>query len=427
MGLWKNLKYVLSDECNGLLRLLVDHYNRRSEKNEKSIHDVLIKVQQMLDTQEVLDNNMSDSYRELRENKEDISKVSSQCEAVFSRCETIVSQISQMETEAAARGQDLSQLIGQEFEKQKEEITKGNQMLAARIREFYAYVEAINEPDPNVPNVHDLLARIDTLEKKNKEYEVQLTNVRKELEETKDAYTAADRSYQDEKRKTFHLSKKLSQANDKINDLLVRVKDRSLENMLQRDEADNPFLITQNKEKYSITAGNIQIMVTRFANTVMLDRFFENVPDHDPYKKMYNRYQKDIRSTARQFTPKSRLEDVLQAFVRVVQEDLIEKIIETIYRRLKSGRAEFEENLLAALNQYLEAIGFYCRDELKVGEIFKEEDLEDMECVRDHQGTSAGETGEILEIAMYPYYINYIDKSGKRKKMYTKGLMTVIA
>ena len=98
MGLWKNLKYVLSDECNGLLRLLVDHYNRRSEKNEKSIHDVLIKVQQMLDTQEVLDNNMSDSYRELRENKEDISKVSSQCESVFSRCETIVSQISQMET-----------------------------------------------------------------------------------------------------------------------------------------------------------------------------------------------------------------------------------------------------------------------------------------------------------------------------------------
>ena len=236
MGLWKNLKYVLSDECNGLLRLLVDHYNRRSEKNEKSIHDVLIKVQQMLDTQEVLDNNMSDSYRELRENKEDISKVSSQCESVFSRCETIVSQISQMETEAAARGQDLSQLIGQEFEKQKEEITKGNQMLAARIREFYAYVEAINEPDPDVPNVHDLLARIDTLEKKNKEYEVQLTNVRKELEETKDAYTAADRSYQDEKRKTFHLSKKLVQANDKINDLLVRVKDRSLENMLQRDE-----------------------------------------------------------------------------------------------------------------------------------------------------------------------------------------------
>ena len=217
------------------------------------------------------------------------------------------------------------------------------------------------------------------------------------------------------------------QANDKINDLLVRVKDRSLENMLQQDEIDSPFLITKNKEKYSITAGNIPVMVTKFANTVVLDRFFENVPDYDPYKKMYNRYQKDIRSTARQFTPKSRLEDVLQAFVHVVQEDLIEKMIESMYRRMKAGKAEFEESLLAALNQYLEAIGFYCRDELKVGEIFKEEDLDDMECIQDNHGTSGGETGEILEITMYPYYINYIDKNGKRKKMNTKGLMTVIA
>lgn len=427
MGLWKNLKYVLSDECNGLLRLLVDHYNRRSEKNDKSIHDVLVKVQQMLDTQEVLDNNMSDSYRELRENKEDISKVSSQCESVFSQCETIVSQISQMETEAASRGQEISQLIGQEFEKQKEEIVKGNQMLAARIREFYAYVEAVNEPDPDAPSVNDLLARIDVLEKKNKEYEEQLTAVRKELDETKEAYTAVDRSYQDEKRKTFNLSKKLVQANDKISDLLVRVKDRSLENMLQRDDADNPFLITKNKENYSITAGNIQIMVTRFANTVMLDRFFENVAEQNPYKKMYNRYQKDIRSTARQFTPKSRLEDVLGAFVDVVQEDLIGKMMETIYRRMKAGRAEFEEKLLEVLNQYLEAIGFYCRDELRVGEIFREEDLDDMECIQDNRETAGRETGEILGIALYPYYINYIDKNGKRKKMHTKGLMTVIA
>ena len=56
MGLWKNLKYVLSDECNGLLRLLVDHYNRRSDKNEKSIREILVKVQQTLDAQEVFDN-----------------------------------------------------------------------------------------------------------------------------------------------------------------------------------------------------------------------------------------------------------------------------------------------------------------------------------------------------------------------------------
>ena len=165
-------------------------------------------------------------------------------------------------------------------------------------------------------------------------------------------------------------------------------------------------------------------MVTRFANTAVLDRFFESVPDYDPYKKMYNRYQKDIRTTARQFTPKSELEDVLQAFVHVVQEDLIGKMIEALYRRMKSGKAQMEEKLLTALNQYLEAIGFYCRDELKVGEIFSEKDLDDMECVKDNQAKGKDQ-GEILEIETYPYYINYIDKNGRRKKLHTKGVMTI--
>ena len=424
MGFWKNLKYVLSDECNGLLRLLVDHYNRRSEKNEKSIRDILVKVQQTMDAQEVLDSNMSDSYQELRENKDAIEKVSTQCESVFSQCETMISQISQMETEAASRGQEIEQIIGQEFEKQKEEIKKGNQMLAARIREVYAYLEAVNEPDPDAPNVNDLLARIDTLEQKNAEYESRLAAVSQELDEAKQAYDAVDKSFQEEKRKAFNLSKKLVQAYDKISDLLDRVKDRSLVNMLQKDEVQSPFMITQNKEKYTITAGNIQIMVTRFANTIVLDRFFESVPDYDPYKKMYQRYQKDIRTTARQFTPKSELEDVLRAFVQVVQEDLIGKMVEALYRRMKSGKAEFEEKLLSALNQYLEAIGFYCRDELRIGEIFSEKDLDDMDCMEDNQ-TQGKEQGEILEIETYPYYINYIDKAGKRKKLHTKGMMTI--
>ncbi len=424
MGFWKNLKYVLSDECNGLLRLLVDHYNRRSDKNEKSIREILVKVQQSLDAQEVLDNNMSDSYRELKGSQEAIGKVSEQCGSVFSQCETIVSQISQIETDSAARGQEIRALIGEEFEKQKEEMKKSSQMLAARIRDVHSYLEAVNEPDPDAPNVNDLLARIDLLEQKNAEYESRITSMQKDLDETKQAYDAADKGFQEEKRKVFHLSKKLAQANSKISDLLVRVKDSSLETMLQKDEVQSPFVITENKEKYTITAGNIQVMVTRFANMAVLDRFFERVPDYDPYKKMYVQYQRDIRSTARQFTPRSELEDVLQAFVGVVQEDLIAKMVEALYRRMRSGSAEFEEKLLEALNQYLEAIGFYCRDGLKVGEVFQEEDLKDMECAQDTRAEGR-EQGEILEIQLYPYYINFIDKYGKRKKMHTKGMMTV--
>lgn len=426
MGLWKNLKYVLSDECNGLLRLLVDHYNRRSDKNEKSIREILVKVQQTLDAQEVLDNNMSDSYQELKNSQESFVKVSEQCDSVLSQCDTIVSQITQIEADSAARGQEIKDLIGEEFEKQKEEMKKSSQMLAARIRDVHMYLEEINAPDPDAPNVNELLARIDVLEKKNAEYENKLAAALKELDEAKQAYDTADQSFQEEKRKVFNLSKKLAQANSKISDLLVRVKDRSLETMLQRDDIQNPFVITENKEKYTITAGNIQVMVIRFANMAVLDRFFESVPDHDPYKKMYGQYQRDIRSTARQFTPRSELEDVLQAFVQVVQEDLIAKMVEAMYRRMRSGNAEFEEKLLSALNQYLEAIGFYCRDGLKVGEVFQEEDLKDMECAKDARAQGR-EQGEILEIRLYPYYINFIDKYGKRRKMHTKGMMTVAA
>ena len=47
-----------------------------------------------------------------------------------------------------------------------------------------------------------------------------------------------------------------------------------------------------------------------------------------------------------------------------------------------------------------------------------------MDCVEENQAQGK-EQGEILEIAAYPYYINFIDKNGKRKKLHIKGMMTI--
>ena len=47
-----------------------------------------------------------------------------------------------------------------------------------------------------------------------------------------------------------------------------------------------------------------------------------------------------------------------------------------------------------------------------------------MECVRAEKADGA-QPGEIVEVELYPYYINYIDKSGKRKRMHTQGVMAV--
>ena len=188
MGLWKNLKYVLSDECNGLLKLLVDNYNKKTDKNEKTVHDILIKVQQTLDTQEVIDNNLSDTYQELRENKEAAEKIYNQYSSITEQCEAIVSQMNQMETRSDSRTEEIEKIFEAAVEKQNEEFAKRSQVLSKRIREIFDLIEAQNVKDPDEPDIDELFARIDMLEKKNEEYENQLTALQNELTRTQEAY-----------------------------------------------------------------------------------------------------------------------------------------------------------------------------------------------------------------------------------------------
>lgn len=429
MGFWKNLRYVFSDEFNSWLNFLVKNYNQRSVKNEKNVQELSLQMQQVLDTQGVLEKNASESYQELKEeNKAGLEKISSQCEAVFMQCEAIYSEMGKegpKEEEPKLTVQDIEKVVGDALLKQKAESAQRSQILSARIREVYALIEAQNAQNADEPDVGELLSRIEALEKENEDYKNQLATVQDELGQVKEAQLAAEKSYKDEKRKTFDLSKRLVQADDKIQDLISRVKDKDLENMLRKQDSGNPFLIVSNKDKYLVTAANTQVVITRFANTAVLDSFFENVSDRDPYKNMYNRYQKNIRSVAGRVNSRADISDILNVFVSVVQEDLVNKIIESVYRRMKSTNAEFEEKLLAAVNQYLESVGFYCRDSIEVGGTLKDEDFEDMECMKDER-PNGRQKGEITEIELYPYYLNYVGRDGRRRKAHTKGVMTVV-
>ena len=425
MAFWKNLRYIFSDEFSSWIHYVVKNYNQKSEKNEKSLDEMTQQLQRVAEKQSILETNISDSRRELKENKDDMDKVALKCEDVFSQCESIYTQVSQPDPEPEFTREYIEQYVGEALAKQSAESAQRSQILSARIREVYALIESQNEKDPDEPDVNDLMARIEILEKENKEYQDQIGMLQNELNEVSKAQQTSEANYKNEKRKNYDLSKRLVQADDKIKDLVARVKDKDLEDMLFQKEIDSPFIIIANKDKYRISAGNMHVMVAGFTNTMVLDQFFEKVPAHDPYKKMYNRYQHNIRSAAGQAAGITDIGKVLHVFIEIVQEDLV-KIIESIYRRMKSANAEFEEKLLDAINQYLEAVGFYCRDDIKEGELLTEKDLEDMECIKDER-TAGRQHGEIVEIEVYPYYINYVDRGGRRRQAHTKGSMTVIA
>ena len=75
MSLWKNLKYVLSDETNGLLHLLAKNYNKRSLTSEKDLHEALEQLERILDGQDSFTDHSNKAVQEIRESREDFSKI----------------------------------------------------------------------------------------------------------------------------------------------------------------------------------------------------------------------------------------------------------------------------------------------------------------------------------------------------------------
>lgn len=188
----------------------------------------------------------------------------------------------------------------------------------------------------------------------------------------------------------------------------------------------DPFRIVQNKDKVDVTKDRLQEVLAGFCDTSIIDGILEKVPDDDSYKKLFQYYKKNIQKRIRQCDSEEELEDTLNQVLSVVQDSLLKKIVVALYRGIKMKQDGLERQLLDGLNKYLEANGFYIRDDLVVGRTIQEKDYDDMYLIKDDR--AQGRThGEITEIELYPYYLNFIDEEGDRKDVHTQGTMVVIA
>lgn len=432
MSLWKNLKFVLSDEMNGLLHLLSKNYNKRSLTNEKDLHEALEQLDRILDSQDAFLDHSNKAVNEVQESRTDLAKVITQCDAVAERCEDLAGQcdavLKQVDAIASKEPEitsgEIERIVSEAVAKPSERTMQQYQILSARLKEIYQLIDAQNHKDGQ-PDVNELLARIDVLEQENASYKSRLSQIEEEFEQAKSSYLEVSNQYKEEKRKTFDLSKRLVQADDKIKLLSGRIKDQALEDMLIVKGKRDPFTIDSNRDRYLITVNNLSKTVAKFSNMAGLNSFFESVPDNDPYKKMYAGFVRGIRNAAAKVSSRDDIGNVLNSFVAVVQNDLVNKLIVAVYRGMKNKKSDYEEQMLAAINQYLESVGFYSRN-IQVGELLKKEDYEDMEVIKGERSEGM-QRGEITEIELYPYYINYVDKGGRQRSVHTHGMMTVCA
>ncbi len=178
-------------------------------------------------------------------------------------------------------------------------------------------------------------------------------------------------------------------------------------------------------EGRSVSKQDLSRFLVKICDTSILDDFFENTDGSAAYYNMYEKYNKNICQCVNEIDGNGNIEDALNAMLRVLHRDLLKEMVVAIYRNLKQGNIDLEMKLLDALNQYLSDNGFYTRNSVAAGKRMTEKDYDDMEFYRDATATG-GKQGEITEVELYPYYLNYLKENGAHGTVHTRGSMMVI-
>lgn len=396
MGLrafWNVLQFVFSDEFMELQTLLLNDYTRYS------LNDVISEVKKLLKEQENLERNAKASLQEIKEARTDIDSVYKLCRILESDKDTSEKRINYSLTK-----EDIQQIVSTE-------LNNGSRKPS---RELNALAVSYQTMDEKLSNIYQLLVRNNLLWE---QFQVQPLKSSAETE----AFQEQIKNL--EKEKEFY--KAQLQIFHKENEQL-KAYIQEMEKETAVSQIFNPYIITNNREKYLINAENRNDMLAKLGNTIILEKFFENIPASTSYKKMYERYKKNLKKCLEKSDEDDEIEEILSSVVNIVQGDLLKKIMVAIYRGKKSENSDLESRLLKAVNSYLESIGFYTREDICVGNIIKDKDFEDMEFIKDEQ-TAGRRHGEITEIELYPYYINYIDEDGEKRNMHTQGMMIVLA
>lgn len=407
MSFFRTLQFLFSNDFVELQTLLFKNYSGYN------MRDVLFSLEQILKEQEQAEHRTGYIVQELDAARADINRICDLC-AGFKNSngridrrtgctltkEDILQIVSTaLEKEENRRGEELRAIKQQEeiIKKQLAGMAVHTQASDKKLSELSQLLANHNlfREEPKIPPSSEQAAEIAALQG-------QVRELQKELEK----YQAYIRWSQEENK-----------------GLQARIQE--LQKKTVKPDVSNPYRITANREKYLICADDREHALAGLGNTMILDQFFENISSDNSYKKMYERYKKKLRKCLEQ-AEEDELEDVLNAVASVIQSDLLKKIMVAIYRGKKGENSEFEDKLLKVVNHYLESIGFYTRDNICVGGILKNEDYEDMEFIKDER-TTGKKHGEITEIELYPYYINYVDEDGQKRNVHTQGMMIVIA
>lgn len=407
MSFLRTLQFLFSNDFVELQTLLFKNYSGYNMK------DVLFRLEKILREQEQAENRTGYIVQELDAARADMNRVCDLCVSLknandradrrtgYSLTKEDVVQIVSMvlEKEGNRWGEELRDV------RQQEEIIK--KQLVGMAAYSQASDKKLNELSQRLANQNLFREQQEIQPSPEQAAEIaalqeQVRQLQKELEK----YQSYVRWFQEENK-----------------GLKTRIQE--LQKEAVKPDLPNPYRIAANREKYLINANDREQVLAGLGNTMIMDQFFEQISPDNSYKKMYERYKKKLRKCLEQ-AEEDELEDILNAMISVIQSDLLKKIMVAIYRGKKGESTELEDKLLQAVNHYLESIGFYTRDDIHVGDILKNEDFEDMEFIKDER-TTGKKHGEITEIELYPYYINYVDEDGKKRKVHTQGMMIVIA
>ena len=184
-------------------------------------------------------------------------------------------------------------------------------------------------------------------------------------------------------------------------------------------------------------------------NTSGVDRVFVKFPD-SKYEKIWLRFKMDLTKRIKDISKDDDMETIATDILKPVDVHIINKMLIALYRgqcSKQENRNSMEYELLKELNAYLSACGFYAK-EFRPGEQLTDDELLlvdpiyvdgkteiqtnsefspmklNLSDISDGNGKMF-RSGTILEIILYPYFLDYIDEDGEVQHAQTEGKLVI--
>ena len=214
-----------------------------------------------------------------------------------------------------------------------------------------------------------------------------------------------------------------------------------------KPDNENLFLIRTTCSPLSVE--NVTEFIQAVQNTSGVDRVFEEFSD-SKYEKIWLRFKMDLTKRIKDISEDDDMETIATDILKPVDAHIINKMLIALYRSQCSKQENsnlMEYELLKELNAYLSACGFYAK-EFRPGEQLTDDELLLVDPIYvdgkteiqtnsafspmklNFSDTSDGNgkmlrSGTILEIILYPYFLDFIDEDGEVQHAQTEGKLVI--